>query len=137
MNNILSFICMLLLYLGLAGVQGAIMRATTMQDRLLRALFFLLVILPFSLGLPWQPTIKLAIWMIAAVVIYVVYKQPLNPISRSWSEKFALGYFGSLMLFISAWAIVSQAPFSSLTIVLPAVLVSFICLVKLFQTKLV
>jgi hypothetical protein len=134
MTDILTFICELMFYLGLAGVLGVIMQFTSKSGRLLRLSFLVCVLLPFSLGLTWGIIFKILVWILAAIVAGVVYLQPMNETARDWMQKFGMIYFGILMVFILTCSLLSrQLPLIWLS--LPAGLAGFLCFTKLFQTR--
>ncbi len=134
MLDVLTFICELMFYLGLAGVLGVILQLTTKGSRLLRLIFLVAVLLPFSLGLPWGSLFKVLVWMLAAIVAGVVYLQPVNQTAQDWMQKFGMFYFGILMVFILACTLISRQP-PLVWLSLPAGLASLICFLRIFQTR--
>ena len=134
MFDILTFICELMFYLGLAGVLGVILQLTSKGSRLLRLIFLVAVLLPFSLGLPWGSLFKVLVWMLAAIVAGVVYLQPMNQTAQDWMQKFGMAYFGILMVFILACTLISRQP-PLVWLSLPAGLAGLICFLRLFQTR--
>lgn len=134
MLDILAFICELMFYLGLAGVLGVIMQFTSSGNRLLRLAFLACVLLPFSLGLPWDNLFKVLIWMLAAIVAGVVYLQPVNQTAQDWMQKFGMAYFGILMVFILVGTLFSRQP-PLIWLSLPAGLAGLICFLRLYQTR--
>ena len=135
MKEILTFICILMMYLGFAGVLGAIMRSTRQNGRSMRFLFLAVIVLPISISLPWLPIFKVTAWILAALITFFLYKQPVHPIITTWIGKFGLIYFGCLMIFILLWSLVSNSQISTLLIGVPAVLAIFACGVKFIQIK--
>jgi hypothetical protein len=134
MLDVLTFICELMFYLGLAGVLGVILQLTSTGSRLLRLIFLVAVLLPFSLGLPWGGLFKVLVWVLAAIVAGVVYLQPVNQTAQDWMQKFGMAYFGILMTFILACTLISRQP-PLVWLSLPSGLAGLICFQRLFQTR--
>jgi len=130
MINSIIFISLLMVYLGLAGFFGALLRYTTQQGRIYRLIFLCAVLIPFSIILPCNPFIKVLASVMAAFVIILVYKQYSNLLQREWFNKIALMYFGILMLVVSAWTLVSGISYSWVYIGIPALLASILCWVR-------
>ena len=137
MINSIIFISLLMIYLGLAGFFGALLRSTTQQGRIYRVIFLCAVLIPFSIILPCNPFIKVLAWVMAALVIILVYRQYSNSLQREWFNKIALMYFGILMLVVSAWALFSGISFTWIYIGIPALLASIFCWVKLNHVNVI
>lgn len=134
MSNLLSFICLFMLYLGLSATLGVLMRTSIQNGRINRFVFLAFVILPFAVGLPWETGFKFVVWVLGAIVTLVFYKQPVNSVSRYWQERFALLYFGLLMLLVSAWSLFYEGQ-STLWMTALAVLAGIACTIRIFHPR--
>ena len=137
MRNSFIFVSLLMVYLGLAGFFGALLRSTVQQGRIYRVIFLCAVLIPFSIILPCNLLIKVLAWVMAAFVIILVYHQYSNLLQQEWFNKIALMYFGILMLVVSTWALFSGISFTWLYIGIPALLASILCWVKLNHVNVI
>jgi len=134
MSTLLSFICLLMLYLGLSAMLGVLMRASNQNGRISRFVFLAFVILPFAMGLPWEITFRTVACVLGGVVTLAFYKQPLNSVSHHWQERFALIYFGLLMLLVSAWSLFYEGQ-SILWMTALAMLAGISCAIRIFRPR--
>lgn len=134
MSNLLSFVCLLMLYLGLSATLGVLMRTSIQNGRINRFTFLAFVLLPFTVGLPWETGFNVVAWVLGGVVTVVFYKQPANSVSFYWQERFALVYFGLLMLLVSVWSLFYEGQ-STLWMTALALLAGIACTIRILRPK--
>jgi len=134
MSILLSFICLLMLFLGLAATLGVLMRTSIKNGRITRFIFLTFVILPFALALPWNLAFKAVASLLAVVVILAFYRMPLNPISLRWQKIFALIYFCLLMILVAGWSLFYQGQ-SILWLTALALLAGAACVIRILHPR--
>ena len=132
MQTLLSFICLLMLYLGFSATLGILMRTFSQNGRITRFVFLAFVIFPYAIALPWELSFKIIAWVLGIVVTFAFYRQSLNSISRQWLEKFSLIYFCLLMVLVSAWSLFYEGQ-SILWLTALALLAGIACAIRIFR----
>ena len=136
MSSLLSFICLLMLYLGFSATLGILMRTLSQNGRITRFVFLAFVIFPYAIALPWELYFKIIAWVLGVVVTFVFFKQYPNPLSRQWLERFALIYYCLLMLFVSGWSLFYEGQ-SILWMTTLALLAGIACAIRIFRPRVI
>jgi hypothetical protein len=121
MSLITSFL-LLVIYLGYAGVWGALLRQPWRDTKWLGIIIGIFLFLPASLGLPWAIIYRLPVWGMAILTIVIFMKRPAIMPVWLWRRDFLFGYFGATMFFVLVWTIITGEPEFWFWLGLPALL---------------
>jgi lysylphosphatidylglycerol synthetase-like protein (DUF2156 family) len=122
MENAMAWVAILAVYLGFAGVLGAIIAGSQSERAWLASVYSLLVFLPASLGLPWAWPFNLLAWAAALAVAALFARRPTFIPGWVWEARFAFAYFGTVMFLIWVWTLLFTGPVLWLGLGAPAVL---------------
>lgn len=103
----MTTIIILAIYLGFTAFWGRLLTSTKGENRWLALLFAIFLILPASLGLPWDGWGRLAAWFAGLVMTTIYVLRPVIFPDWLWGIRFAYGYFGAVMFLILAWSAIS------------------------------
>lgn len=116
--QILTVLIALALYLGFAAVGGTLFRAR--GNRWLAAAYVLIFLAPASLSLPFGSPWRELAWLAALGVMFLYFHRPQHLPDWLFGMRFVFGYFGTLMLGVLAWALLSDPVSTGLALGLPA-----------------
>lgn len=104
----LTFPAIVLIYLGFASVQGALihwLRVEFSKDSLVTGIgYSLLIFLPVSVSLPMNIWLRVAVWISALGLVTIFALRPAQLPAWIWSMRFALRYSALMMLLIIVWS---------------------------------
>ena len=121
--SLITSLLIMVIYLGYAGVWGALLRQPWRETKWLGIIFGIFLFLPASLGLPWAITYKVPAWGLAVITIVVFMKHPAVLPGWLWRRAFLFGYFGVTMFFVLLWTIIAGEPEFWFWLGIPAMLV--------------
>jgi hypothetical protein len=115
-----TWLVILAVYIGFAGVWGALVRQSWRNRTWLPVGFGLFIILPASLALPFAIYGRLAAWAAALGIAVLFYLQPAKLPAWLWNRRFVRCYFAGIMFLILAWTANAGEPLTWLWLGLPA-----------------
>jgi hypothetical protein len=136
MQTLLSFISLLMLYLGFSATLGILMRTLSQNGRITRFVFLAFVIFPYAIALPWELYFNIIAWVLGAVVTFTFFRLSPNSISRQWLEKFTLIYLCLLMVVVSAWSLFYEGQ-SILWMTAFTLLAGITCAIRIFRPRVI
>ena len=110
----------LAVYMGFAGVWGALVRQPRRNRTWLSVGFGLFIILPASLALPFTIYGRLVAWIAALGIAVLFYLEPAKFPAWLWDRRILRGYFGGVMFLILAWSAAAGGRLAWLWLGLPA-----------------
>jgi hypothetical protein len=115
-----TWLVILAVYVGFAGVWGALTRQPWRNRAWLSVGFGLLIILPASLALPFNIYARVLAWGAALGIAGLFYLEPAQFPAWLWNRRFIRYYFGLVMFLILAWTASAGDPWAWLWLGLPA-----------------
>ncbi len=115
-----TWLVVMAVYIGFAGVWGALIRQPWRNKAWLSAGFGLFVIFPASLALPFIFYGRLLAWSAALVIAGLFYLHPAKFPAWLWDQLFIRYYFAAVMFLILAWSASAGNPLAWLWLGLPA-----------------
>jgi hypothetical protein len=115
-----TWLVVLAVYIGFAGVWGALIRQPWRNRTWLTLGFGMFIILPASLALPFTIYGRLLAWGAGLATAGLFYLEPRQFPAWLWDRRFVRYYFAGVMFLILAWAASAGQPWSLLWLGLPA-----------------
>ncbi len=121
--------------MGLAGGLGLLMRATCRNERIYRLIYFIFIMLPFSMSLPWSWLIKFPVWGLAGITAIFIYKLPNDSLPKTWHQKIIFSYCALMTMLIMVWSTINRQAHAWVWLGVPAALTCLICIARIRQAK--
>ena len=115
-----TWLVILAVYIGFAGVWGALVRQPWRNRTWLSVGFGLFIILPASLALPFTIYGRLVAWGAALGIAVLFYLAPVQFPAWLWNRRSIRYYFGGVMFLILAWSAAAGGRLAWLWLGVPA-----------------
>ena len=129
----LGIITLLAVYIGIAGIWGALLGRHNRKSLWLAAGFGFLLIFPASISLPWGWAGKIVAWVMGLASTWVYMSRPAGLPGWLWNRRFSLGYHGVIMVLILIWTLIAGNPMLLGWMGLPALIAGMLVLLRIIQ----